>query len=101
MTHLALTIILEEHKMFGEVPLYEALVRKLARLEIAGATVTTGIMGFGSHGKVHRKRLFGMPDERPITIVAVDEADAIHKAIPELREMLTDGLIYVREVEIF
>ncbi len=100
MKHLALTIILDEHKMSGEIPLYEAIVRRLARMEIAGATVTTGIMGFGKHGEVHRKRLFGVADERPVTIFVVDDADSIRKAIQEIRALLPDGLICLAEVEV-
>ncbi len=100
MTHLALTIIVEEHLMAGEIPLYEAIVRKLVRLDIAGATVTPAVMGFGSHGKVHRKQLFGVTDERPLTIVAVDKAESIRHALPEIRAMVKDGLVYVSEVEV-
>ncbi|MCX6599476.1 MAG: DUF190 domain-containing protein [Acidobacteria bacterium] len=95
-----LTIIVDETELAGEMPLYEAVVRKLVRLEIAGATVNMGIMGFGRHGKVHRKRLFGVADERPVTIVAVDRDEAIRRAIPELRAMMPEGLIYLSEVEV-
>jgi len=101
MKHLALTVILNEHKMSGEIPLYEVIIRRLARVHIAGATVTAGIMGYGKHGEVHRKRLFGVADERPITIFAVDQEEAIRKVVPEIRELLSDGLICVSEVEVF
>ncbi len=100
MKHLALTIILNEHKMSGEIPLYEVIVRRLARVHIAGVTVTAGIMGYGKHGEVHRKRLFGVSDERPVTIFAVDQEEAIRAVLPEIRELLSDGLICVSEVEV-
>ena len=58
------------------VTLYEAIVRRLRQLGIAGATAQAGIMGFGSHGKVHRKRLFGVSDDRPVMITVVDQRSA-------------------------
>ncbi len=98
--HKLLTIIIDETDMLGEVPLYEALVRKLVRLELAGATVQAGIMGYGRHGKVHRKRLFGISDERPITIIVVDREVAIRAALPELRGMITEGVVMLSDVEV-
>ena len=72
-----LLILHDETDMFGELSLYEAIVRRLHQLDISGATVQRGIMGFGSHGKVHRKGLFGISDDRPITICVVDTAEKL------------------------
>src|SRR5213592_1638680 len=32
---------------------------------VAGATVWSGVMGYGAHGWIHRKGLFGVADEKP------------------------------------
>lgn len=95
-----LTIIVDETEVLGEMPLYEAVVRKLVKLELAGATVYMGIMGFGRHGKVHRKRLFGVADERPVSIVVIDRDEPIRRALPEIRAMLPEGLMYLTEAEL-
>jgi PII-like signaling protein len=69
-----LLIYIDETDTWGDsrVPLYEAIVEKLFELGIDGATVQTGIMGYGANRRVHRKRLFGVTDDRPVIISAVD-----------------------------
>ena len=95
-----LSIFVDETDMWRDVSLYEGIVRKLVQLEIAGATVQAGIMGYGSHGHVHRKRLFGISDDRPITITAVDTEEKIRRAASEIRPMVKDGLIVLSDVEV-
>lgn len=98
-----LLIYVDESDIWGDAhtPLYEALVRRMRQLEIAGATVQTGIMGFGSHQKVHHKRLFGISDDRPVIITAVDNEAKLRKALPEIRGMVQEGLIVMLDVELF
>jgi uncharacterized protein len=92
-------IFIGETTMHGEIPLYEAIVRRLAALEVKGATVQTGVMGFGSHHKVHRKRLFGVTDDRPVTITVVDSEEKLRQAAPEIRPLVRDGLMILIDVE--
>ena len=68
-----LVILIDETDMHNDLPLYESIVRQLMHHGIAGATVQAGIMGFGAHHRVHRKRLFGISDDRPVSILVVDE----------------------------
>ena len=88
-----LLIFHDETDMFGELPLYEAIVRRLHQLDISGATVQRGIMGFGSHGRVHRKGLFGISDDRPVTICVIDTADKLEPIVPEIRNMIAEGVV--------
>ena len=97
MTHKVLTIYLDENASHGEVPLYEAIVRKLVLLEVNGATVHTGIMGFGRHHKVHRKRLFGVSDDRPVLVSVVDKAETIERIIPLLKPLAAGALMVVTD----
>lgn len=100
MKTLLLTIYLNETDMAGEHPLHELLVRRMLHLEIAGATVTRGVMGYGKHGKVHRKRLLGVSDDHPIVITAVDAEARIRLALGELKPLVREGLITVQEVDV-
>lgn len=96
-----LLILVGETDMWGEHPLYEGIMRKLVQLEAPGATVTAGIMGFGSHHHIHRKRLFGVSDDRPISIlVAADEAFLREKIIPAVRAMTPTALILLLDAEV-
>lgn len=82
-----LLIFLSETDTHGDLPLYEALVRKLNHLGVSGATVQRGVMGFGQGHHVHRDRLFGVSDDRPITIIAADTEQHLRAALPGLREL--------------
>jgi len=95
-----LLILVDETDTWNELPLYEAIVRRLVRLELAGATVQAGIMGFGSHHRVHRKRLFGVSDDRPIVISVIDTEDKIRAAAIEIRTMVKEGLVAISNVEV-
>ncbi len=100
MTQLQLNIYLNEADRSGDHPLYQVIVGRLLHLELGGATVLRGIMGFGHHARVHRSRLFGVSDDRPIVIIAVDDPARIRAALPELKAMVTEGLITLHEVEV-
>ena len=95
-----LLIFVAETDTWQQIPLYEAIVRRLRQLDIAGATVQTGIMGFGSHMKVHHKRLFGITDDRPVAISVVDNESKLRQVIPEIRGMIREGLVVLLDAEV-
>jgi len=82
-----LVMFLSETDTHRELPLYEALVRKLNSRGVRGATVHRGVMGFGQGHHVHRDRLFGVSDDRPITILAADTEERLRAALSSLREL--------------
>jgi PII-like signaling protein len=98
--YLLLTIYVDETDVEGDMPLYEAIVRRLLHHDITGATVQRGIMGYGAHGRVHRKRLFGVSDDRPIVVSAVDTAEKIRTLTPTIRHMVKEGLITMQPIEV-
>ena len=100
MKKLQLNIYINEADMIGDVPLHEDIVRRLLHFHIAGATVTRGLMGYGKHSRVHRKRLFGVSDDRPLVITSVDDESRIRPILPELRSIVLEGLIVLQEVEV-
>ena len=96
-----LVILVDETDTWNnELPLYEAIVRRLVQHEISGATVAAGIMGFGSHQRVHRKRLFGVTDDRPITITVIDSEQKIREVLPIIRPMIPEGLVFLQDLEV-
>ena len=95
-----LTIYVDETDMHEQLPRYEAICRKLVQIGAPGATVMAGIMGFGSHGQLHRKRLFGVSDDRPIQISVVAEEQFLReRAIPEIKPIVREGLMFLVDVE--
>ncbi len=95
-----LLVFVDETDIWQEMPLYEAIVRRLRQLDVSGATVQAGIMGFGSHYRVHRKRLFGISDDRPVTICVVEEEAKLRQILPEVRPMVKEGLVLLVDVEV-
>jgi PII-like signaling protein len=95
-----LLMFVNETDTWNETPLYHAIVHKLRQLNIAGATAQTGILGFGHHHRLHHKGLFGITDDRPVTIIAVDDETKIRAALPELKAMVREGLIVMLDAEL-
>jgi len=95
-----LLIYVDETDLWETGTLYEAIVRRLRQLGVAGATVQTGIMGFGSHRKVHHKRLFGISDDKPVMITVVDSEPLIRQVLPEIRGMVREGLMVLVDAEV-
>jgi len=95
-------IFLDETDTWGEsrVPLYEAIVESLMHAGISGATVHNGIMGFGANRQLHRKRLFGVTDERPVTITVIEQEDKLRAVLPKLQGMIREGLVFLVDGEL-
>lgn len=97
-----LLIFIDETDTWGQsrAPLYEAIVEKLYESGIDGATVHCGIMGFGANRRMHRKRLFGVTDDRPITITVIDTEAKLRAVLPKLSEMVVEGLVFLVDGEV-
>lgn len=95
-----LLIYVDENDRHGDMPAYEAIVRRLLQQEIAGATAAAGIMGFGSHHRVHHKRLLGVSDDRPVTITAIDDEDKIRNVMPQIRQITPKGIVALLDIEV-
>ena len=80
-------------------PLWEALVKRFHQLDLAGATVYRGIEGYGASGRIHRRAVWRSADE-PITVVAVDSAEKIEKALPYLDQMVESGLVAISDADV-
>ncbi|MER3426517.1 MAG: hypothetical protein C4334_00235 [Pyrinomonas sp.] len=89
----------EDDRWEGE-PLYEAIVKKLRMMDIAGATVYRGLMGYGGSQRVHRSGWLGLSRDLPIMITVVDAEEKIRRILPILDEMVDEGLVVLSDVEI-
>jgi len=95
-----LRIFIGELDTYKGKPLYEQIVLKARELNLAGATVTRGIMGFGAESRLHTAKLLRLSEDLPIVIELVDEAENIHKLLPFLDEVVEEGLISLEKVRI-
>jgi PII-like signaling protein/nucleotide-binding universal stress UspA family protein len=95
-----LRVYIGEDDRYEGAPLYEAIVRRLRAMGIAGATVFRGIMGYGANQRVHRSGFLGLSRDLPILITAVDRSEKIEQASAVLDEMVQEGLIVLSDVEV-
>jgi len=96
-----LQIIVEDCDRLGDHALDEAIVRFLQKSGIAGATVTTGSMGYGANRRIHRKGLFGVSDEKPVVISAIDSEENLRAVLPKLLAMIPEGIVFLQDAEVF
>jgi PII-like signaling protein len=92
-------IFLGEADQWHGEPLYDAIVKKLRMMDIAGATVHRGILGYGARGHEHKERFFHLSKDLPIMISVVDEEERIARAAEAIEPMMEDGLIVFSDVE--
>ena len=96
----SLVIFVGETDMWQDAHLYAAIVTTLERHGIAGATVNLGLMGYGRHRRIHRKGLFGVSDDKPVTIMAIDTEEKIRAVLHIIVPMVREGLILLQDTEV-
>ncbi len=89
----------EDDKWKGQ-PLYEAIVMRLRMMDISGATVHRGVLGYGAKGHTHRQSFWHLSRDLPIMIAVIDTEDKLKAAAEVLETMIEDGLIVVSDVEV-
>jgi len=89
----------EADKWHGE-PLHDAIVKKLRMMEIAGATVYRGVLGYGAKGHEHKRSFLHPMRDLPVMVTVIDSADKVNSAAEVIERMLEDGLIVISDVEI-
>lgn len=97
--HLLRIFIGESDKYMGE-PLYEAIVKAARRKGMAGATVLRGFLGFGASSRIHTSKILRLSEDLPIVIELVDKPERIEEFLPELEEMIKEGLVTVEKVKV-
>ena len=99
-TGLLLRVYLGESDRWHGKPLYQAIAERLRERGLAGATVLRGIEGFGAKQHVHTTRILSLSEDLPILIEAVDSEEKNRAIMPEIDEMLGDGLMTLERVEV-
>ena len=94
-----LRVFIGEADKWHDEPLYEAIVKKLRMLDIAGATVYRGILGYGAKGHQHKTSFFHVSRDLPIMLSVVDSPEKIATAAEAVEGMLEDGLIVTSDAE--
>jgi PII-like signaling protein len=81
-------------------PLYQAIVERVRKEGLAGATVLRGIEGFGADSRLHTSRILRLSEDLPVVIEIVDTAENIDRVVPLLDEMVQEGMLTVERVHV-
>jgi len=97
---LMIRIFIGENDRYNGKPLYEQIVLRARELNLAGATVTRGILGFGADSRIHSSKILELSEDLPIVIEIVDTEENIEKLIPFIDETVTEGLVTLEKMRV-
>lgn len=102
LTGLAMrvTIFVGENDIWHHKPVYSEIVHRAHKAGLAGASVFRGIEGFGASSLIHTSRLLSLSEDLPVAIIIVDTEDRIRDFLPQLDELVTEGLVILDDCEV-
>ena len=96
----ALVIRIKKNDKLDGRLLEKVLIEFLVQSGISGATVWTGVDGFGRRGK-STVQLEGLTVNMPMMIEVIDEKSKLEPLLPQIKRMVGDnGLITLHEVDV-
>lgn len=99
-TQQRLTIYIGESDRHGHTPLATEIVQRAHAAGLAGASVFRGVEGYGASNHIHTTRILSLSNDLPMAIVIVDRPDAIAAFLPQLDELITEGLVILDDVQV-
>ncbi|MFF3577140.1 DUF190 domain-containing protein [Streptomyces mirabilis] len=97
---LRVTIFIGENDVWHHKPLYTEIVHRAHAAGLAGASVFRGIEGFGASSLIHTSRLLSLSGDLPVAIVIVDTEDRVRAFLPQLDELVGEGLVILDDCEV-
>jgi uncharacterized protein len=92
-----LTIRIKKNDEVGGKRLHALIMDFLMKAKVEGATVWTGVNGFGKRGK-STMHLEGVSVNMPLIIEVVDMQEKLEPLLPELKLIVGDnGLVTIQE----
>lgn len=95
---VALMIRIKKNDRYEGKPLERALLDFLVKSKVSGATVWTGVDGFGKRGR-SKVQIEGITMNMPLLIEVVDERERLEPLLTEIKRMVNDnGFVTLHEV---
>jgi len=95
-----LTIRIRKNDELGHKRIHELVINLLQKDHVAGATVWTGVDGFGKRGRsnLHWE---GILVNMPMIIEVIDEQSKLQPLLPEIKKVVgDDGIVTIQEVNV-
>jgi uncharacterized protein len=97
---LRVTVFIGEDDRYHHRPLFTEIVHRAHAAGLAGASVVRGCEGFGASSLIHTSRLVSLSEDLPVLVIIVDEPAKVRAFLPQLEELVQEGLVVVDEVEV-
>jgi len=97
---LRVTVFIGENDTWHHKPLYSEIVHRAHAAGLAGASVFRGIEGFGASSLIHTSRLLSLSEDLPVAIVIVDTEERVRAFLPQLDELVGEGLVILDDCEV-
>jgi uncharacterized protein len=95
-----LRIFIGESDRHRHQPLYETIVLKAREMQMAGATVLRGPMGFGKSSHIHTAKILRLSMDLPMIIEIVDSEEKVNAFLPVLDEIMGGGLVALERAKV-
>jgi len=95
-----LTVFVKESDQWHHRPVYTEIVHRAHQAGLAGASVFRGIEGFGKSSHIHTTRILSLSEDLPAAVIIVDTEERIHAFLPQVDELVSEGLVMVDQVEV-
>jgi PII-like signaling protein len=95
-----LTLYLRESDRVGEGLVSDQLFDLFQRAGLRVSVLLRGVEGFGRSSLVESERLETLADDLPLVAVAVDEVGRIDQVLPDVRRLMTGGLVTVERARL-
>jgi PII-like signaling protein len=79
---------------------FTEIVHRAHNAGLAGATVLHGVEGFGATSVIHTTRILSLSEDLPVVIIIVDSHDRIAAFLPQLDELVSEGLVILDDCEV-
>jgi uncharacterized protein len=94
------TVRIKKNDEVGGKRLERLVIDFLINAGVSGATVWTGVDGFGKRGK-STLRLEGVTVNMPLIIEVIDEQSKLEPLLPDLKRIIGDnGLVSIQDIYI-
>ena len=97
---LRVTILIGENDTWHHRPLHSEIVHRAHTAGLAGASVFKGVEGFGASSLIHTSRLLSLSEDLPVAVVIVDTEERVRAFLPQLDELVAEGLVMLDECEV-
>jgi uncharacterized protein len=100
MKMLCLTIRIKRNDEFNHKRLNKLIIDYFIKNKISGATVWTGVDGFGKRRR-STLTIEGITMNMPMIIEVIDEKSKLETLLPDLKMMVDDnGIVTIHEVDV-